>query len=75
MPNNHFMPEITTTTLSLPTDLVQELDAQAKRAGLPLPAYLALLSRVAIRHHDSEFIGALKYAFSKYPNALRKLAQ
>jgi hypothetical protein len=69
------MTEVATTIVSLPTDLVRELDTQAKRAGLPLPAYLALLSRVAIRHHDSEFVSAVRFAFSKYPNALRKLAQ
>jgi hypothetical protein len=69
------MTEVATTNVLLPTDLVQELTDQAKRSGLSLPAYLALLSRAAARQHNAEFVGALKYAFSKYPNALRRLAQ
>jgi hypothetical protein len=69
------MTEAATTNVVLPTYLVQELTNQAKRSGLPLPAYLAFLSRAAARQHDAEFVGALRYAFSKYPNALRRLAQ
>jgi hypothetical protein len=69
------MTEIATTNVQLPTELVQELTEQAKRSGLPLPAYLALLSRTAVRQHDAEFLGALKFAFSKYPSVLRRLAQ
>jgi hypothetical protein len=69
------MTEVATTTVSLPSDLVQELTNQAKRTGLPLPAYLAFLSSVAARQHDVEFVNALRYAFTKYPNALRRLAQ
>jgi hypothetical protein len=69
------MAEVATTNVVLPADLVQELTDQAKRSGLPLPAYLAFLSRTAARQHDVEFVGALRYAFSKYPNVLRKLAQ
>ena len=69
------MTEVATTNVQLPSDLVQELTDQAKRFGLPLPAYVALLSRAAARQHDAEFVAALKYAFSKYPNALRRLAE
>ncbi len=69
------MSEVATTNVSLPTDLVEELNEQAKHSGLALPAYLALLSCTAARQHDVEFIDALKFAFSKYPNALRRLAQ
>ena len=69
------MSEVTTTNVALPTDLVQELTNQAKRSGLPLDAYLAFLSRASARQHDAEFVDALKYAFSKYPDALRRLAQ
>jgi len=69
------MTEVATTNVQLPTDLVLELSEQAKRSGLTLPVYLAFLSRSAARQHDSEFVGALRYAFSKYPNALRRLAQ
>lgn len=69
------MTEIAITNVALPSDLVEELNDQAKRSGLPLSAYLAFLSRAAARQHDAEFVGALKYTFSKYPNALRRLAQ
>jgi hypothetical protein len=69
------MTEVATTNVLLPTDLVHELNDQAKRSGLPLPAYLAFLSRAAAQQHDAEFVGALKFAYAKYPNALRKLAQ
>ena len=69
------MSEVATTNVSLPTELVEELTVQAKQSGLTLPAYLVLLSRTAARQHDAEFIDALKFAFSKYPNALRRLAQ
>jgi hypothetical protein len=54
----------------LPAELVEELSAEAKRAGLPLAAYLAFLSRTSSRQHDADFVGALKYAFTKYPNAV-----
>jgi hypothetical protein len=69
------MTEVATTNVALPSDLVEDLKEQAKRSGLPLSAYLAFLSRAAARQHDTEFVDALKYAFSKYPNALRRLAQ
>lgn len=64
-----------TTNIELPSELVDELSNQAKRAGLPLAAYLSFLSRAAVRQHDAKFVDALRYAFTKYPNALRKLAQ
>jgi hypothetical protein len=69
------MTEVATTNVALPADLAQELADNAKRFGLPLPAYLAFLSRTATRQHDAEFVNALKFAFSKYPNALQRLAQ
>jgi hypothetical protein len=69
------MTEVATTNVALPTELVQELASNAKRFGLTLPAYLAFLSRTAVRQHDAEFVSALKFAFSKYPNALQRLAQ
>jgi hypothetical protein len=73
--HNLGMTEAATTNVILPTDLFQELTDQARRSGLPLSAYLAFLSRVAARQHDVEFVDSLRFAFSKYPNALRRLAQ
>lgn len=69
------MTESATTDVELPTQLVEELNAQAKRSGLSLSAYLAFLSRSAARQHDTQFVDALKYAFTKYPNTLQRLAQ
>lgn len=69
------MTESTTTDIALPTELVEELNAQAKRSGLTLSAYLAFLSRAANRQHDTQFADALKYAFTKYPNTMQRLAQ
>jgi len=69
------MSEQTTTNVQLPTDLVEELNVQAKRMGLGLPAYLRLLTRATGRNHDADFLSAARQVFSKYPNALRKLAE
>lgn len=69
------MSEVATVNVELPSELVEELSVQAKRTGLPLAAYLAFLSRTSARQHDANFVDALRYAFTKYPNALRKLAQ
>ena len=68
------MSETAITNVPLPTDIARELEAQAKRTGLSLPAYLALLARAAGRRHDDEFLNAARYIFTKYPNTLRKLA-
>lgn len=65
----------TPNQITLPPGVAQDLEARAKKAGLSLPAYLAFLSRVQARGHDNEFVNAAKFLFSKYPNALRKLAQ
>jgi hypothetical protein len=63
------------TQVQLPTSLVQELEAQAAKAGLSLSSYLAFIARVNVRQHDSEFVRVAKQLFAKYPDALRKLAQ
>lgn len=64
-----------TTSIEMQTSLVKELEPLAKRMGLSVPAYLAFLARVGVRQHDPEFVNAARYVFSKFPNALRKLAQ
>jgi hypothetical protein len=68
------MSTIAITNVALPTDLAQELERNAKRFGLSLPAYLAFLFRGAARQHDAESVSALRYVLSKYPNALQRLA-
>ena len=59
----------------MPTSLLRDLEPLAKKMGLSVPAYLAFIARVGVRQHDAEFVSAAKYVFSKFPNALRKLAQ
>ncbi len=69
------MSSVQETQVTLPTDLVKQLEAQAKAHGLGLVAYLKFVTRIKDRQHDAEFNDAAKFAFSKYPNTLRKLAQ
>jgi len=73
--DNWGMSEVATTNVPLPTDLVRELEEKAKRMGLNLPAYVGLIARAVGRRHDEEFLSAARFVFSKYPNALRKLAK
>jgi hypothetical protein len=68
------MSATTTTNVPLPTDLVEELNIQAKRAGLGLAPYVRLLVSVSGRRHDPDFVSAARYLFTKYPDTLRKLA-
>jgi len=65
----------TITNVSLPTELVHALQAEAKAMGLDLPAYLLFLQQCRLRSHDQKFVDAAKRTFSKYPETLRKLAQ
>lgn len=65
----------TTTSVPLPAELVQTLQAEAKAMGLDLPAYLLFLHQCRLRGHDEKFVDAAKHTFSKYPETLRKLAQ
>ncbi len=69
------MSEIHTTNISLSTDLVRELQAQACQAGMSLESYLALMARSTRHGHDAEFLNAARHLFSKFPNALRRLAE
>jgi len=64
-----------TKNVTLPDELVQSLQAEAKSMGLDLPAYLLFLQQCHLRSHDEKFVDAAKHTFSKYPNTLRKLAQ
>ena len=64
-----------TTPVPLPAELVKDLEVQARKAGMSLAAYVALLARVDLRHHDHEFTSVIRSAFAKYPHVLRKLAE
>ncbi len=63
------------TNVPIPAELAQDLEVQAKKAGMSLAAYVAFLARVGLRKHDEEFRNAVRHVFSKYPETLRKLSQ
>jgi len=63
------------TNIPFPSDVIAELEPRAKKFGMDVPTYLAFLARVEIRGHDKEFARAVRFAFSKFPQTLRKLAQ
>lgn len=64
-----------TTTVSLPTALVAELEERAAKAGMSLATYLAFLARVEVEGHDSAFVSAAQQLFQKFPKSLKKLAE
>ncbi|MFN0132361.1 MAG: hypothetical protein ACKVW3_07520 [Phycisphaerales bacterium] len=63
------------THIPFQNEVIAELEPRAKKFGMDVPTYLAFLARVEIRGHDKEFSRAVRFAFSKYPQTLRKLAQ
>ena len=69
------MPQTPVTNIPMPSDLATELEKEAAKYGMDLPTFIALTSRVTLRQLDREFMSAVKFVFTKYPNALRKLAQ
>ncbi len=64
-----------TTNIPFPNDALAQLEPLAKRFGMDVPTYLLFLARIEIRGHDKEFARAAKFAFSKFPETLRKLSQ
>jgi hypothetical protein len=69
------MPQGPITNIPMPSDLASELESQASKFGMDLPTFMAFIARVHLRKLDREFTSAVKFLFTKYPNALRKLAQ
>ncbi len=66
---------IATAQITLPEELKKALEADAKAMGLDLVAYLHFLRASAMRQHDQKFRDAARFAFSKYPETLKRLAQ
>ena len=66
---------ISTAQITIPEDLKQALETDAKAMGLDLVAYLHFLRACANREHDQNFRDAARFAFSKYPETLKRLAQ
>ncbi|MBX3378117.1 MAG: hypothetical protein KF678_14070 [Phycisphaeraceae bacterium] len=64
-----------TTNIPFPNDVLAQLEPRAKQFGMDVPTYLLFLARVETRGHDREFVRAAKFAFSKFPETLRKLSQ
>lgn len=63
------------TNIPMPQDLAQQMQERAAKFGMDLPTFLAFIARVHVDRLDREFENAVKFLFTKYPAALRKLAQ
>lgn len=63
------------TNIPMPEDLARQLQANAAKAGLSLPTYIALLARVDVRKHDPAFVSAAQYLFKKFPQSLKRLSE
>lgn len=66
---------VQTTNVSLPADLVKELEQRAAESGMSLPTYLAFLARLEVEGHDPAFVRATQHLFQKFPQSLKKLAE
>jgi hypothetical protein len=64
-----------TTNVALPDDVYAKLLAEATKLGLDVPAYVALLSRIARPALDSRARDAARFALTSQHDSLRKLAQ
>ena len=69
------MSHVPITNVPIPADLAKEMEAQAAKFGMDLATYVAFIARVHLRLLDRDFVSAVKFVFSKYPNTLEKLAQ
>lgn len=61
--------------VTLPKELAERLQAEAKAAGLDLPAYLAFLTQCRLGRLDPKAQDAARFMFSRHGPSLRKLAQ
>ena len=69
------MAQINQTPVSLPTDLVDRLNAGAKALGMDVSAYLSFLENCRNTRLDAKAQDAVKFMFTKHADSLRKLAQ
>lgn len=69
------MAQIATKQVTLPLELAERLERDAKSMGLDLPAYLAFLDQCRSGRLDSKAQDAARFMFSKHGESLRKLAQ
>lgn len=61
--------------VTLPKELVEQLEADAIAVGLDLPAYLKFLRHCQAGALDAKARDAARFMFSKHGDSLRKLAQ
>ena len=64
-----------TTQVTLPKDLVERFERDAKAMGLSLPAYFAYLEQCRLGRLDPKAQDAARFMFGKHRESLRKLAQ
>ncbi len=61
--------------IEFPGDQADRLEAEAKRMGLSVPAYVEFLRNSRDRNLDARFKDAAGYVFKKYPETMKKLAE
>ena len=54
---------------------VQEAQSRATAMGMNLHTYLHFIGNVGARGHDAAFIDAARYTMTRFPAAMKKLAQ
>ena len=69
------MAQIATKQVTLPVELAERLERDARAMGLDLPAYLVFLDQCRSGRLDAKAQDAARFMFSKHGESLRKLAQ
>jgi hypothetical protein len=65
----------TNVTISLPPDLAADIEQRAKAMGLNVVSYLRLMAGTMEGKLDSRAMDAIRFAFTKHADSLRKLAE
>lgn len=73
--DNDGMTSVPQTQVSLPTELVKQLETRAKASGLDLSAYVAMLNQLAAKRPNGRTREAASFMIAKHGDSLRKLAQ
>jgi hypothetical protein len=73
--DNEVMSSVPHTQISLPTELVKQLEADAKANGVELSTYVLMLKQLAARRPDGRAREAAQFMVAKHAESLRKLAQ
>ncbi|MBL8875187.1 MAG: hypothetical protein JNM86_05255 [Phycisphaerae bacterium] len=62
-------------SISVPPDLAADIEQKAKSMGLTVVLYLRLMAGTMEGKLDSQAMDAIRFAFTKHSDSLRKLAQ